>query len=88
MVYEIRLHRSIEKTLAAIDAKTRRRIREVIDGLAAEPRPPGVKKLAGRDDAYRIRVGSYRVLYKIVDSQLLIYVIAVDHRSRVYRESR
>jgi len=45
----------------------------------------GCEKMAGLDDLYRIRVGDYRVVCKIVDQVLIIYVIRVDHRKDVYR---
>ncbi|MEH2388914.1 MAG: type II toxin-antitoxin system RelE/ParE family toxin [Nostoc sp.] len=53
--------------------------------LAIEPRPIGVKKLAGEESLYRIRVGGYRVIYQIFDNILLVNVIKVKHRREVYR---
>ncbi len=52
--------------------------------LAGSPRPPGVKKLAGRE-AWRIRVGDYRVIYEIHDRILQVIVVTVGHRREVYR---
>ena len=48
------------------------------------PRPMGVKKLSGQD-AYRIRVGDYRILYEIDDTAKTVLVFAVRHRREVYR---
>ena len=62
----------------------RDRIRSVIDGLAMDPRPTGVVKLAGRDD-YRIRVGDYRVVYAVDDDERMVLVARVAHRREVYR---
>lgn len=62
----------------------RDRIRSAIDGLAMDPRPHGVVKLAGRDD-YRIRVGDYRVVYAVDDGELLVLVARIAHRQEVYR---
>ncbi|WP_331001031.1 type II toxin-antitoxin system RelE/ParE family toxin [Nostoc commune] len=56
-----------------------------IDELAIEPRPNGVKKLQGGENTYRIRVGDYRVIYDIFDDVLLVNVIDVGHRSKVYK---
>ena len=53
-------------------------------GLETIPRPPDVKKLKGRD-AWRIRVGDYRVIYEIHDRVLQIIVITVGHRREIYR---
>ncbi|WP_373510743.1 type II toxin-antitoxin system RelE/ParE family toxin [Thiocapsa sp.] len=52
--------------------------------MADEPRPRGVKKLGGRN-AWRIRVGDYRILYEIHDERLLILVVDVRHRREIYR---
>ena len=47
------------------------------------PRPVGNKKLKGRD-GYRIRIGNYRIIYDIFDSELIIDVIALGHRKDIY----
>ena len=52
--------------------------------LADAPRPPGHKKLADQE-AYRIRVGEYRVIYELNDQELRVIVVAVGHRREVYR---
>ena len=54
-----------------------------IDELGEVPRPPGCKKMKG-DDSWRIRVGSYRVVYDIFDVRLTVLVLKVDHRKQVY----
>jgi mRNA interferase RelE/StbE len=59
------------------------RILARLAGLETNPRPPDVKKLTGRD-AWRIRVGDYRVIYEIHDRVLQIIVIAIGHRREVY----
>jgi mRNA interferase RelE/StbE len=58
---------------------------QVINALADNPRPPGVQKLSAEDNVYRLRAGDYRVLYQIVDRQLLVLVVRVRHRREVYR---
>lgn len=61
------------------------RLRPAINELKEDPRPPGAEKLAGIDDTYRIRVGDYRILYKIHGGILLVLVVDVGHRREVYR---
>ncbi|MEH2349867.1 MAG: type II toxin-antitoxin system RelE/ParE family toxin [Nostoc sp.] len=61
------------------------RIQPKIDELAIEPRPNGVKKLQGEENTYRIRVGDYRVIYDIFDDVLLVNLIDIGHRSKVYK---
>ena len=50
-----------------------------------DPRPSGVVKLEGATDLWRIRVGQWRVVYRISDRNRLVDVVAVRHRSDVYR---
>lgn len=53
--------------------------------LAQDPRPAGVKKLAGSGSDWRIRVGEYRILYEIHDSANTLTVLRVAHRREAYR---
>jgi mRNA interferase RelE/StbE len=62
----------------------RDRIRVVVDGLAADPRPVGVVRLAGRA-GYRVRVGDYRVVYAVDDAERVVIVARLGHRREVYR---
>jgi mRNA-degrading endonuclease RelE of RelBE toxin-antitoxin system len=39
-----------------------------------------VKKLIGYEDRYRLRVGDYRVIYEVIDGQVIILVVGVGHR--------
>jgi len=85
MVYRIEVKSRAIKALAAISNPHRRRIARAIDGLARIPRPVGCVKLTGADDAYRIRVGDYRIVYQIADRIVTVYVIRIAHRREVYR---
>jgi mRNA interferase RelE/StbE len=67
------------------DAKLKLRIRDAIDALAVNPRPPGCVKLAGEEIVWRVRVGSYRILYEIHEGRLVVLVIRIAHRREVYR---
>jgi len=59
-------------------------IQPEIDALADEPRPHGVEKMSGEENAYRVRVGDYRIIYEIHDA-VLIVVVRVGHRPEVYQ---
>ena len=61
------------------------KINSAIDAFADNPRPPGYKKLKNRD-AYRIRVGNYRIIYEINDKQVTVLVIRIRHGREVYRD--
>lgn len=62
----------------------RERVGTAIESLAAEPRPRGVVKLAGRDD-FRIRVGEYRIVYAVDDAEQVVLVARIAHRREAYR---
>ena len=62
------------------------RIKQAIHGLSSVPRPAGVKKLGG-SDFWRIRVGDYRVLYKINDAERIVKVERILHRREAYRKT-
>ncbi len=84
MRYSIEFVPSAVKALAKLESLTRKRIQTAIDKLATDPFPPGVKKLQG-DDAYRIRVGDYRVIYDVQRGRLTVLVIRIGHRREIYR---
>ncbi|MHC4675470.1 MAG: type II toxin-antitoxin system RelE family toxin [Planctomycetota bacterium] len=84
MTYAVKILRSAWKQIAKIDRQDQAQIIAGIRALADNPRPPGSKKLSGRP-AWRIRIGAYRVIYEILDQQLLVLVVTVGHRREVYR---
>lgn len=82
--YNVLLTKSAAKELESVPTKDRRRIVTKIGGLAHNPRPVGVEKLSG-DEKYRIRQGDYRILYEIVDAELIVTVVRIGNRREVYR---
>jgi mRNA interferase RelE/StbE len=82
--YEVRLHPAAAREYRRLQGPLRDRIGNAIDALAGAPRPPGVVKLAGRDD-YRVRVGDYRIVYAVDDAERLVLVARIAHRREVYR---
>jgi mRNA interferase RelE/StbE len=54
-------------------------------GLAEDPRPAGVEKLANAENTYRIRQGNYRILYEIDDHARRVRVMKIGDRKDVYR---
>ena len=83
--YKLRIKKSAAKELESVPRKNdRRRIVSRIQALAENPRPQGCKKLSG-SERYRIRQGSYRIIYAIEDEELIIYVVKIGDRKSVYR---
>jgi len=53
--------------------------------LASNPRPDGCRKLQGSENALRIRIGDYRIVYTVDDVILIVAIERVQHRREVYR---
>jgi mRNA interferase RelE/StbE len=84
LTYSIFIEKSAQKDLAKIPRKDQNRIIKSIEELSRNPRPAQSKKLTGRD-AWRIRVGDYRVIYEIYDIRLLILIVVIGHRKDIYK---
>lgn len=76
--------KAARKQLGTLPAFIHNNIIEDISALADSPRPAGCKKLKGYKNAWRIRVGDYRIIYEIEDKLLRILVIAIGHRKDIY----
>jgi mRNA interferase RelE/StbE len=73
MPYTIKVaSRSVEKQLAAVAADDRGHVVTCIRNLAEQPRPKGIKTLAR--DVYRLRIGRYRVIYKVLEKEEVILI--------------
>ena len=84
MPYTVEFKTSARKVFDSLQGAIQTRISAVVDDLEENPRPSGCKKLKGRDNTYRIRVGDYRIVYEVHDAVLFVLVIGVGHRSKVY----
>jgi mRNA interferase RelE/StbE len=84
-MYSIRIKKNAQKQLAALPLSVADRVAAAIDALALTPRPAGATKLQGYDNIYRIRTGSYRIVYRIEDKILTIEVVKIGHRREVYK---
>jgi len=85
MAYKILFKKSAKKELQKLDQNVYVKLRAAIDKLAQSPRPPQSKKLVGSTTLWRLRVGVYRVIYDIQDKKLVVLIIKVGHRSRIYK---
>lgn len=81
--YSVVFKKSVYKDLKSVPAADIKRILARIDSLIDEPRGTGCEKLSGQE-RYRVRQGVYRILYEIVDEQLIVTVIKIGHRRDVY----
>ena len=83
--YKIFFRQSVLKDVAKIPKRELQRIMKRIAALADNPKPMGYEKISGQD-RFRIRQGSYRIVYSIQDDELTIWIIKIGHRKDVYRK--
>lgn len=85
--YRLVFKESVARDLRSLPKQDVARILKRIEGLAEEPRPPGSEELSGQE-RYRVRQGVYRIIYEIVNEELIVLVVKVGHRREVYRRPR
>lgn len=84
MSYRVELTTAVARQVRKLEPSARRRVLTALTALETEPRPAGVRKLAGLDNAWRVRIGDHRVLYEIEDDVLLVTVFRVGNRREVH----
>lgn len=82
-VYRLVFRKSVAKDLRSLPKADVSRILKRIEALAQDPRPAGCEKLSGLE-RYRVRQGMYRIVYEIVDHELIVTVVKVGRRRDVY----
>ncbi len=86
MRFKIVLHKKAAKFLKGLDSKTKEKIKEKIKILESFPKiNADILKISGEPNVFRLRIGNYRVLFKIYEHEQIIFVLKIDKRSRVYR---
>jgi len=84
-MYNLGISNSALKEMDKLEKSLYLRISNKIHSLENNPRPNGALKLADME-AYRIRVGDYRILYTINDDKQEIVVFNVSHRKEAYKK--
>jgi mRNA interferase RelE/StbE len=82
-MYSIYIKKSAKKELELLPKKEKERISKRINNLSQDPRPDGCTKLKG-ENYYRVRQGNYRIVYSIMDNKLIVEIIKIQHRKKVY----
>jgi mRNA interferase RelE/StbE len=85
VTYRIALAPPAARQLRKFDPQVRRRIQAALELLAAEPRPPAATRLVGSSGEWRVQTGDYRIIYEIEGDRLLILVLRVSHRRKIYQ---
>ena len=81
--YEIEITRTAEKRLKKLPRQDQKRIVDALLALSTDPWPRGSRKLQGYRDVFRIRVGSYRILYSVQERRLIIIILKVGQRGDI-----
>ncbi len=83
--WKVVLAQQPEKILRRLPRRLLKRVERTIEALAENPRPFGCKRLVGHRDLYRVRVGDWRIVYAIEDDKLIVLIVKIAPRGRVYR---
>ncbi|MDI7267161.1 MAG: type II toxin-antitoxin system RelE/ParE family toxin [Myxococcota bacterium] len=84
MTWRVLLENRARAEFLRLPRNVRDRLEEALERLTSDPRPPGAKRLVGRD-GYRLRKGDYRILYVVDDRERIVRVYRLGHRREVYR---
>lgn len=87
MIYKVCLTAKANKVYSEADSVLRKKIAKCLNILQETPKNhPQIKALKGEfAGKYRFRVGDYRVIYIVDDSQSQVIVLLIEHRSQAYR---
>jgi len=83
--YDVQIMPKAQKDLDSFSARLLSRFEEAILGLIDNPRPQNSKKLSGGGSKWRVRLGDYRILYEVNDSEKIVNIYRIAHRREVYR---
>ena len=76
------LEKKAAKYLESLDTVMKQRIKQALEDLAKEPPSGDIVKLQG-ENGYRRRVGDYRIIFDITETEIIVYKIAP--RGQVYK---
>ncbi len=83
--YSVVIMPQAQKDLDGFSGKNLDKFERVILGMYDDPRPHNSQKLVGGKSQWRIRIGSYRILYEIDDKKKVVNIYRIAHRKEVYR---
>ena len=86
-MYRIEYSRDAQKVLVRMPANTAQLVRSKIEQLASDPLGSNnnVKRLKGMD-AFRLRVGDWRIVYELHHRTVVVFIIRIGPRSSVYED--
>ena len=90
MAWRIEIDKDVKRSMKKLDKQIAKRIVAKLHEISQleDPRSMGKGLTENKSGLWRYRVGDYRIVADIEDDVLVILVVDVDHRSRVYRTRR
>jgi mRNA interferase RelE/StbE len=85
MPHQVRFSKIAEKQYRTLPVPARLQLKPKIDALATDPRPYGAKPLRGIKNLFRIRTGDYRIVYQVLDAELVVLIVKIGDRKTIYR---
>lgn len=85
MRYTVEFTASALREFRKLGHHMQRRIASKIEELRDDPFPAGVRKFYGETEHWRLRVGDYRVIYRIETRRVVIVIVRIGHRREIYR---
>ena len=84
---KIEYTKTAAKAVHSLDSRTKRRIKEAIQGLTEKPPKGDIKPLAGyKDGRFRLREGRYRIIYKYLYNRVeILYIMNIGVRGDIYK---
>jgi len=87
MSYAVQVSRRADKMLARLDRTTAQRIQKRIDRLTMNPQNPRLsREVEMAKGQWCTRVGDWRIIYKVNEKESLIFIVTIQHRSKVYKD--
>ena len=83
--YIVFLEKRAEENLKKLPPKIREKTITEILKLKKNPKPTHTKKIVGLENYYRVRVGSYRIIYEIENKEKKVKIFRIRHRKEAYR---
>ena len=85
MIYSVEFRPAVLKSMKRLPKKELIRIKKKIDGLAKNLPDPATTKMKGNNPFHSVRTGNYRIVYQIIEDQLVILVVKIGHRKDIYK---
>ena len=85
---EIKYLKSVQKDIRKLDQRIQKKIKDYLEkkiSILDDPRILGKSLQGNLSGLWRYRVGDYRIICEIRDEELIVLVVAIGHRSKIYR---